>query len=42
MKSKKTTIYCNTADLKNLTKIADKYNRTVIGQIRHWIAEDKK
>jgi len=37
MKIKRTTIHCDSVTLKKLTKIADKNDRTVIGQIRHWI-----
>jgi hypothetical protein len=35
------TIYCDGATFKKLSKIAKNNDRTIIGQIRYWIKEDK-
>ena len=36
------TIWLDSITYKQLSKIADKNNRTLIGQIRYWIKEASK
>ncbi len=39
--TKDVTLYCDEDTFEKIKKIAKRNDRTIIGQIRHWVKEDE-